>query len=88
MVWRVEFSDIVDKQLSKLDKNIRHRIISWLEERLSGCNNPRLWGKALSGSQGEKWRYRVGDYRILCLIKDQVVTVEVVKIGHRKEVYD
>ena len=88
MVWQVEFSDVVDRQLSKLDKNIRHRIINWLEHRLSGCSNPRLWGKALSGSENEKWRYRIGDYRVLCLIKDHIVTVEVVKIGHRKEVYD
>jgi mRNA interferase RelE/StbE len=50
MVWQVEFSDVVDKQLAKLDNNIRHRIISWLDQLLSGCSNPRLWGKALSGS--------------------------------------
>lgn len=87
MVWKIEFSDIADKQLSKLNQTIRHRIINWLDERLSDCENPRLWGKALTGSHDKKWRYRVGDYRILCIINDNIVTVEVVSIGHRKEVY-
>ena len=51
------------------------------------CENPRLWGKSLTGSLNEKWRYRVGDYRILCVIKDHIVTIEVVSIGHRKDIY-
>ncbi len=87
MVWTVKFSDNADHDISKLDKSMQKRILAWLDKRLTGCENPRLWGKALTGSHNEKWRYRVGDYRILCIINDNIVTVEVVTIGHRKEVY-
>lgn len=87
MTWIVKFADTADAAFAKLDKSIQKRIIKYLDERLTNCENPRLWGKALTGSHGEKWRYRVGDYRILCLIKDNIVTVEVVSIGHRKEIY-
>lgn len=62
-------------------------LLNWVEQRLVSCENPRLWGKSLTGSLNEKWRYRVGDYRILCVIKDHIVTIEVVSIGHRKEIY-
>lgn len=75
------------KQLKKLDKQIANTLLNWVEQRLVSCENPRLWGKSLTGSLNEKWRYRVGDYRILCVIKDHIVTIEVVSIGHRKEIY-
>jgi mRNA interferase RelE/StbE len=88
MTWKIEFSEVADKDLAKFDKPIRKRILTWLDERLTDCENPRLWGKSLTGSHGDKWRYRIGDYRVLCLIKDNVVTVEVVSIGHRKNVYE
>lgn len=88
MVWIVKFADTADDDLSKLDKPIQKRILKWLDERLTNCENPRLWGKALTGSHGEKWRYRIGDYRVLCVIKDSIITVEVVDIGHRKDVYE
>jgi mRNA interferase RelE/StbE len=87
MTWKIEFSDIADKEIAKLDKPVRKRILNWLDERLTDCDNPRLWGKSLIGLHNEKWRYRVGDYRILCLIKDNIVTITVVSIAHRKEVY-
>ncbi|MEN9487908.1 MAG: hypothetical protein RL494_173 [Bacteroidota bacterium] len=87
MTWLVKFADTADVDFAKLDKSIQKRIIKYLDERLTNCENPRLWGKPLTGSHGEKWRYRVGDYRILCVIKDKIITVEVVSIGHRKEVY-
>lgn len=87
LVYKVEYSQEARKQLKKLDRQILLKIKEWVELRLIGCDNPRLWGKSLTGSHGEKWRYRVGDHRILCLIKDGIVTIEVVSIGHRKEVY-
>lgn len=89
MVWTIKFSEVADKDIAKLDKPIKKRILNWLDERLSNCDNPRLWGsKPLTGSHGEKWRYRIGDYRVLCLIRDNVVTVEVVSIGHGRDVYE
>lgn len=87
LVYKVEYSQEARKQLKKLDKQIANTLLSWVDSRLVNSENPRLWGKALTGSHNEKWRYRVGDYRILCVIKDSIVTIEVVSIGHRKEVY-
>jgi mRNA interferase RelE/StbE len=87
LVYKVEYSQEARKQLKKLDKQIANTLLNWVEQRLVSCENPRLWGKSLTGSLNEKWRYRVGDYRILCVIKDHIVTIEVVSIGHRKEIY-
>ena len=87
LVYKVEYSQEARKQFKKLDKQIASSLFKWIEQRLVNCENPRLWGKALTGSHNEKWRYRIGDYRVLCLIKDNVVTIEVLSIGHRKEVY-
>jgi len=75
------------KQLKKLDKQISKRIIDWLAERLKNRENPRLWGSALKGELGEYWRYRVGDYRVLCKILDNELIVLILEIEHRKNVY-
>jgi mRNA interferase RelE/StbE len=76
-----------DKQLSKLDKSNARILIVWLNKNIDGCENPRLWGKALSGSHADKWRYRVGDYRILVDIQDEELVVLALEVGHRREVY-
>lgn len=88
LAWKIKFSESAKKDLQKLDKPISKRIIKWLEERILSGVDPRLWGNQLKGNElGDMWRYRVGDYRILCLIKDNIVTIEVVSIGHRREIY-
>jgi mRNA interferase RelE/StbE len=59
-----------------------------MDERISGERNPRDTGKALTGNLlGAFWRYRVGDFRIICDIQDAKLCVLVVQIGHRREVY-
>ena len=88
LAWKIEFTDTAKKQLKYFDRPIANKILKWLDERILSGVNPRLWGKQLKGNElGDMWRYRVGDYRVLCLIKDNVVTVEVVSIGHRREIY-
>lgn len=87
MAWKIEFRKSAAKELKKLDKQAQKRIISFLEEKVEGAINPRMEGKALKGSGTELWRYRVGDYRLICQINDKAVTILVVCIGHRKEVY-
>jgi len=87
MVWKIEFTDVVDKQLSKLDKPTKSRILSWLDERLTNCDNPRLWGDALVGEFSGFLRYRIGNYRVICELKNNELIVLVIEIGHRKEVY-
>lgn len=88
MAWIIEVSDRAKKDLSGLDKPVRDRIIGFLNECLRKADNPRTLGEALQGNTlGGLWKYRVGDYRLICQIVDQTITITVVKIGHRREVY-
>jgi mRNA interferase RelE/StbE len=88
MAWNVEIPDKVKKQLKELDAPIRKRILKFLGERIRTAANPRALGEALHGSElGNFWKYRIGDYRLICHIEDQTVTVTVIKIGHRRDIY-
>ncbi|MGD9108788.1 MAG: type II toxin-antitoxin system RelE/ParE family toxin [Gammaproteobacteria bacterium] len=75
------------KQLKKLDKTEQKNIINFLNKKISGCSNPRYLGKPLKGKLSGLWRYRLRDYRIICKIQDDEVTVLVLNIKHRKNVY-
>ncbi len=86
-MYKVEYTKTAVKQLKKMDKKIAAFIISYIEANLVNCDNPRAFGKALQGNLSDKWRYRVGDYRILAKIEDEKVIITVVEIGHRKDVY-
>ncbi|HSM93786.1 MAG TPA: type II toxin-antitoxin system RelE/ParE family toxin [Anaeromyxobacteraceae bacterium] len=87
MAWRIELTGTAAKQLAKLDRGDARRITSFLRERLAPLDDPRAAGKALQGPLGTLWRYRVGDFRLLATIDDDVLRVLVVRIGHRREVY-
>jgi mRNA interferase RelE/StbE len=88
MAWRIDVADSARKQLRKLDPQIASRILTFLHERLQPLDNPRLLGEAPRGSDlGTLWKYRVGDWRIIASIEDEVATVLVVRIGNRREVY-
>lgn len=88
MAWQIRIDRSAKKDLAKLDPLIAKRITTFLRERVVSLENPRLIGEALQGSKlGSYWKYRVGDYRIISRIEDQVLCVVVVKIGNRREVY-
>ncbi len=87
MAWTVSASNIAERQLRKLDRAVQKRILDWLNDRIEGCKNPRHFGEPLKGDRAGLWRYRVGDYRILCEIQDQKIVVLVLTIGHRRQVY-
>ena len=88
MAWRIELTATAVKQLSKLDKGEAKRITAFLRQRLATLEDPRSTGKALSGPLlGSFWRYRVGDYRIICDIQDGALCILVIEIGNRREVY-
>ena len=88
MAWTTEYTETARKQLRKLDKQIARRILDFMDERISGERNPRDTGKALTGNLlGAFWRYRVGDFRIICDIQDERLCVLVVQIGNRREIY-
>ena len=88
MAWIVEFDPDAVKDLKKLDKQVQRRIIDFLRTRLSPMDNPRDLGEALAGSTlGNYWKYRVGDWRIICDIQDRRIVVRVLRVGNRREVY-
>jgi mRNA interferase RelE/StbE len=85
LVWTIEFAASAGKELSILDKSAAKRILKFLRERL--VTDPRSSGKALRGEHAGLWGYRIGDYLVICEIRDETVSVFVVRIGHRKEFY-
>ncbi len=88
MAWKVELSAAADRELSKLDAQGRARILRFLHERVAKLDDPRSLGQALHGSRlGEFWKYRVGPYRLICKIEDNILVVLVLRIEHRKEIY-
>lgn len=88
MAWQIELAESAEKQLAKLDRPIAKRIRNFLRERVLVLDDPRSLGEALKGSRlGEFWKYRVGDYRIIARIEDQALTILVIRIGNRREVY-
>lgn len=88
MSYRVMLSEEAVAYLRKIDKAMAVRIYSWIGKNLEGCTNPRRIGKALKGNHSGEWRYRVGDYRLLARIEDEVITIYIFEIGHRSNVYD
>ena len=86
-VWRIEIARTAEKQISKLGRPAQKAIQRFLRERLLAAENPRQWGKPLHGEKQSLWRYRVGDYRLICDIQDERVVVLVLEVGHRKDVY-
>ncbi len=88
MAWQIEFDPDALKDLRKIDKSIQIRLVGFLRTRVSSLTNPRDIGEALSGQRlGNYWKYRVGDWRIICDIQDQKILVRVLRIGNRREVY-
>ncbi|HLQ64936.1 MAG TPA: type II toxin-antitoxin system RelE/ParE family toxin [bacterium] len=88
MAWRIELHPQAEKELSKLDPEVARKIVRFLRERVAPLEDPRSIGEALKGPElGRFWKYRVGDYRLICHIQDQRITILVVTIGHRRDVY-
>ena len=86
MAWVVRLSREAEKTLGRLDKSARTRIVDFLSA-LSSTSSPRERGAALTGQFSGYWRYRVGDYRLICDLRDGELVVLVLKVGHRREVY-
>ena len=87
MGWTVSFNAHAERQLRRLDRAAQARIVDFLSERIESGDDPRQAGKALRAAMSGLWRYRVGDYRIVCRLDDTAVTVMVIAVGHRREVY-
>jgi mRNA interferase RelE/StbE len=88
LAWAIEFTPEAVKALARLGNEAERRVVKFLRERVSRLDDPRSVGEPLKGARfAGLWRYRAGDYRILCDIQDERVTVLVVLVGHRREVY-
>ena len=83
---RIEYTETSRKQLTKLDKTMQKRILDYMDE-VGHLENPRSRGKALVDNMRGLWRYRVGDYSVICEIQDSKIIIAVLKIGHRKNIY-
>jgi mRNA interferase RelE/StbE len=87
MAWKIEFDRAALKELDKLDKPVARRILKFLNDRVGKLDDPRKIGARLQGTLSEFWKYRVGDYRLICSLENNRLVVLVLRIGHRREVY-
>ena len=87
MAWKVEFEKEALKELKKIDPQQAKRILQYLFERIVGNEDPHRFGEALKHNLSGLWKYRVGDYRIICHIESETMIVLVVRVGHRKGIY-
>ena len=87
MAWAIEFVPAAAKELKKLGKAEAGRIITTLEKRIAVLDDPRTLGSVLTGELGGLWRWRIGDYRVVAKIEDQRITILVVRVAHRREIY-
>ena len=87
MAWTIDYTQTALNQLRKLDKQSARRILDFLDERVAQRDDPRSTGKALTGPLGGLWRYRIGNFRVICEIQDGELRVLVVELGNRREVY-
>jgi mRNA interferase RelE/StbE len=86
--WKVLTSKNFDKQIKTLERETQQRILAFLKKRVIIAENSRILAKPLSGSLRGYWRFRVGDYRIIADIQEEILTVVALDLGHRKEVYN
>lgn len=87
MIYRIETTARFNKEFKKLDRYTQRMIKGWIDKNLVGLENPRQHGKALTANRSGQWRYRIGDYRIICNIDDDKLVILALTVGHRKEVY-
>lgn len=87
MIYSVKLSEQAKKDIKKIDKYTAKLILAWLRKNLEGCENPRQHGKGLTSNRSGQWRYRIGDYRLIADINDNTVTILMLNIGHRKDIY-
>ena len=87
MSYRVETTARFDKEFQKLDRYTQKMVKAWIEKNLVDCKNPRVHGKGLTSNRSGQWRYRIGDYRLICIIEDDKLVILALTIGHRSDIY-
>jgi len=87
MTWRIEFDPAALKELERLNKTVERRIVKFLRDRVANLEDPRQIGGSLQGTRSGLWKYRVGNYRVICSLEHDRLVVLVLQVGHRREVY-
>ncbi len=88
MTYEIETTEQFDREFKKLDRYIQRIIKAWIEKNLINCSNPTQFGKGLTANRSGQWRYRIGDYRLICEIKDNELIIMALSVGHRRNIYD
>lgn len=86
-MWRIEVSDVAERALLRLDKPVRERIFRYLHERVEPSHDPTELAEPLKGDFRGLWRFRIGDYRVICDIQKEIRIVAVLDAGHRSDIY-
>lgn len=87
MNYSIETTIRFDREFKKLDRYTQRMIKSWIDKNLVNCSDPRRYGKGLTSNRSGQWRYRIGDYRLICEIEDNKLVILALSIGHRRQVY-
>lgn len=88
MKYILETTARFDREFRKLDRYTQKMLKSWIDKHLTDCDNPRAFGKGLTGDRTEQWRYRIGDYRLIVNIQDFRLVILALNIGHQREIYE
>lgn len=86
-MYKVETTDRFDREFRKLDRYTQRMIKAWIDKHLDNCPDPRIYGKGLTANRVGQWRYRIGDYRLICQIQDEKLVILALSVGHRRDVY-
>lgn len=86
-MFHVEYSKKAQKQIKKLDRSVQRLLFAWIDKHLEGTTNPRQHGKELTANRTNQWRYRIGNYRLICDIQDDKTVILALEIGHRSTIY-
>jgi len=86
-VWRIDYTDIAERAILRLDKPVRMRVLGFMRDRVMPAEDPKSLAEPLSGVLRGLWRFRVGDYRVICDIQTSIRVVQVQDVGHRSDVY-
>lgn len=88
MKYQVLTTERFEREFRKMDRYTQRMLKAWIDKNLVGCEDPRQHGKALTADRKGQWRYRIGDYRLICAIEDERLIILALSIGHRREVYN
>ena len=87
LIWRVEWDDRARRELRRLDRSVQRTILRYISDRIQAPEDPRRSGRALHHPLGGLWRYRIGDYRVICKFEEAKLVVLILGVAHRRDIY-